>query len=102
MDNKPIQVTILGKEYTLRSDAGEEHIKKVAYYLNEKMKLFSGQLSKKDPLKIAVLSALNIADELFRERAEKSRLYNAVEKESIHLEELLKDLKEEIQSQMTE
>ncbi|GAB4177093.1 MAG: cell division protein ZapA [Calditrichia bacterium] len=102
MDNKPIQVTILGKEYTLRSDAGEEHIKKVAYYLNEKMKLFSGQLSKKDPLKIAVLSALNIADELFRERAEKSHLYNAVEKESIHLEELLKDLKEEIQSQMTE
>lgn len=102
MDNKPIQVNIFGKEYTLRSDAGEEHIRRIAYYLNEKMKMFASQLSKKDPLKIAVLSALNIADELFRERAEKEQLLSMVDKEAIHLEEALKDLKEEIQSGMTE
>lgn len=102
MDNKPIQVTIFGKEYTLRSDAGEEHIKRIAYYLDEKMKMLASQLAKKDPLKIAVLSALNIADELFRERAEKEKILSAVDKEAINLQETLQDLKDEIQSMMAE
>jgi cell division protein ZapA len=102
MDNKPIQVTIFGKEYTLRSDAGEEHIRRIAYYLDEKMKLFASQLSRKDPLKIAVLSALNIADELFRERAERERILSSIDKEAVGIEEVLKDLKEEIQSMLAE
>ena len=74
MDNQPIKVSIFGKDYTLRSDVGEEHIKMVARFLDERMKMFAGQLTKKDPLKIAVLSALNIADELFRERTEKDKI----------------------------
>ncbi len=86
MDSRPIQVNIFGKEYTLKSDVGEEHIKNVARYLDEKMKMFAGHLSKQDPLKIAVLSALNIADELFRERKEKELRQKETDQE---LEEIL-------------
>ncbi|MCK5076331.1 MAG: cell division protein ZapA [Calditrichia bacterium] len=96
MDNQPIKVSIFGKDYTLRSDVGEEHIKKVAHFLDERMKMFAGQLSRKDPLRIAVLSALNIADELFRERIEKDKTLHHVDKETKEILETVKNLEEEI------
>ena len=102
MDNQPIKVSIFGKDYTLRSDVGEEHIKKVAYFLDERMKMFAGQLTKKDPLKIAVLSALNIADELFRERMERDKNLHFVDKETKEILDTVRSLEEEISVSISE
>ena len=102
MDNQPIKVSIFGKDYTLRSDVGEEHIKMVAHFLDERMKMFAGQLAKKDPLKIAVLSALNIADELFRERMEKDKTLQLIEKETKEILDTVKNFEAEISIDISE
>ncbi len=36
-----VQVEILGREYTIRSDEGEERVKKIAEYVDGKLKKIS-------------------------------------------------------------
>ena len=62
-----ITVLIAGREYTLTSDDGEEHILKVAAYLNEKIQESMGSM-KEANMSCAVLAALNIADEYLKNR----------------------------------
>ena len=61
-----VQITIRGRQYTLRSDEPEEDLEAVAAYVDRKM----SELSKRsfDEYTIALLSALNIASEYSRFR----------------------------------
>jgi len=63
-----IQVEIHGQRYALRSDLDPQYVSEVAAYLDEKMKLAARELTTADPLRVAVIAALNVADELFRAR----------------------------------
>jgi len=65
------KVSILGVEYTLRGDAETERISELASYVDEKLrqaKSRSGQ--PQDMSKVAILTSLNIAYELFSTRAD--------------------------------
>ena len=64
MGKESIQVEIFGTEYTLRSDADIEHIREIAKVVDEKMRRLAENSTVKSPAKLAVLTALNIADEL--------------------------------------
>lgn len=64
MAKESIQVEIFGTEYTLRSDADIEHIQEIAQTVDEKMRRLAENSTVKSPAKLAVLTALNIADEL--------------------------------------
>lgn len=61
-----ITVSILNDQYTIKGDADVEHIEQVANYVDYKMKEFLLKNSTLPSKKLAVLTALNIADELFR------------------------------------
>lgn len=67
-----IQVNIFHQTYRLRSDGGGEHVRQVAQLVDERMRMIASQLATHDVAKVAVLAALNIADEmqLLRERYE--------------------------------
>jgi cell division protein ZapA len=58
-------VVIFGTEYSIKSDVDVETTRKVARYVNSKMAEITESISSRDNSKIAVLSALNIAGELF-------------------------------------
>ena len=64
MGKESIQVEIFGIEYTLRSDADVEHIQAIAQMVDERMRRLAENSTVKSPSKLAVLTALNIADEL--------------------------------------
>ena len=69
-----LSVTIFGSEYKIKG-ADPEYIGEVAAYVDKKMRELDRRLSSSGaPAKIAILTSLNIADELFRERIEKDRL----------------------------
>jgi cell division protein ZapA len=68
-----LSVTIFGSEYKIKG-ADPEYIGEVAKYVDSKMRELDRRLSSGSPAKIAILTSLNIADELFRERMEKDRL----------------------------
>jgi len=85
-DSKPgIKVEIFGNEYRIKGKADVEYIKKVAAYVDEKMHQISKMSVTGAVSKIAILTAINIADELFRERLERER---AMEDLNQRLEEI--------------
>ncbi len=72
-EQNTLSVTIFGAEYKIKG-ADPDYIALVAAYVNGKMTELDHRLTAGTPTKIAVLTSLNIADELFRLREEKQRL----------------------------
>jgi cell division protein ZapA len=72
------KVEIFGEKYTLRADAELEHIQRVAQYVDGKF----SEVAKSSPTlstsKMAILTSLNIADELIRLEEEKERSERSV------------------------
>ncbi len=65
-------VTIFGSEYKIRG-ADPDYIQVVAAYVDGKMRELEQRLPAGAPTKLAILTSLHIADELFREREERTR-----------------------------
>ena len=63
-----IQVEIHGHAYPIRSSLEPEYVMRLASYVDEKMRAAGDSAPTGDSLRLAVLAALNIADELFRYR----------------------------------
>ena len=70
MPSRVVHVDIHGQRYAVRSDLDPDYIGELAAYLDDKMRLASQELQSVDVLRIAVIAALNVADELFRARAD--------------------------------
>ena len=70
MDSKNmVQVQIFGHSYTIRGEADQAYILSVAAYVDRKMREVTEKLPVESLSKVAILASLNIADELFKERA---------------------------------
>ena len=75
-DKKSIKVRIFGSEYPLRGES-EEFTRRVATYVDEMINTIHAKLPEQPTLTVAVLSALNITEDLFKER-EKVRTMSAL------------------------
>ncbi|MDI6786534.1 MAG: cell division protein ZapA [bacterium] len=60
------EVEIFGNVYTIRGDENPEYVSMLARYVDEKMRNITQKTSTISTGKIAILVALNIADELFK------------------------------------
>ena len=78
-DKGSVTVDIYGHEYKIRGEADPDYMEQVARYVDRKMKEVAEGTSVSSPAKIGILAALNIADELFRERDEKHKVMEDVE-----------------------
>ena len=61
-------VRIQGQEYTIRSEADPEYVRRIASYVDDRMQEVARSSQQVSSLRVAILAALNIADELFRIR----------------------------------
>jgi cell division protein ZapA len=75
-EKKSIKVRIFGSEYPLRGES-EDFTRKVATYVDEMINTIHAKLPEQPTLTVAVLSALNITEDLFKER-EKVRSMTAL------------------------
>lgn len=64
-----VQVQIFGQSYSIRGEADQGYIQDVAAYVDRKMREITEKVPVTSLSKVAVLASLNIADELFKERA---------------------------------
>ncbi len=62
------KVSIVGEEYGIRSDATPEHTRAVAAYLDREIRKVLAANALMETHKAAILAAMQITDELFRER----------------------------------
>jgi len=65
-ESRVIHVEIHGQRYPIRSALDTQYVAQLAAYVDEKMRLAAHECPAGDTLKVAVLAALNIADEFFR------------------------------------
>jgi cell division protein ZapA len=63
-----VPVQILGQRYPIRSALDARYVQDLANYVDEKMRAVADQSAPGDSLRLAVVAALNIADEAFRAR----------------------------------
>ncbi len=61
-----LQVEIFGQTYTVKAGGDPAYVEKLAAFVDEEMKDVSRASGAVDSLKVAVLAALNLADECFR------------------------------------
>jgi cell division protein ZapA len=94
-----VKVVIFDRTYSLRSFKDEEHVLGIARLVDERMRQIAEHVTTLDPAWIAVLAALNIADELEDLKARSGRAENfeggpnlpAPEKSQTWFEEIFND-----------
>jgi cell division protein ZapA len=65
-DADVVSVEIHGQRYPIRSTLDARYVAGLATYVDEKMRAAGESTPSGDTIRLAVLAALNIADELFR------------------------------------
>jgi cell division protein ZapA len=68
-----MKIEIFDQAYNVNADGNEEYLTELAAYVDKKMRAISESTQIVDSVKVAVLAALNIADENFtlRQRTQK-------------------------------
>ena len=66
-----ITVTIFGESYTVKSEESRDYIEEVARFVDSQMKEVAGSGKVIPTDKIAILTALNIADQLHKYQRER-------------------------------
>ena len=95
MDAKNVvNVQIFGHSYTIRGEADQDYILGVAAYVDRKMREVTEKLPVASLSKVAILASLNIADELFKERAQQEAQQQALGHRAARLNAVLDDLLE--------
>lgn len=79
-----VEVTILGRKISLRADGNEDYVREVAQYVDEKMEE-AQKASKSSSINVAILAAMNIADDFFKEVGQRKQTYAQVEQQCIDL-----------------
>ena len=84
-----VTVEIAGQPYPIRSTLDAKYVAELAAYVDQKMRSAAEAAPASDLLGLAVLVALNIADEYFRARDNQSGELNA---RALRLEQLVDNL----------
>jgi cell division protein ZapA len=84
-----VPVEIHGQNYPIRSGLDPAYVAELAAFVDEKMRLASRETPGSDTLKLAVLAALNIADEYFRAKGAQERDATRLADRAAELERML-------------
>lgn len=74
-----IEVVILGQKYTVKGEAPEDYIRKLAGFVDEKLKEVYNAAPGITPLRASILASLNIADELHKLREAQDNITRNIE-----------------------
>ena len=84
-----VAVEIGGQRYSIRSGLDERYVAELAAYVDEKMRAAVASAPESDLLGLAILVALNIADDVFRARQQQSSVDGELNQRALQLERLV-------------
>ena len=90
---KTIEVEIYGQRYTICGDADDVYIRRLAHFVEDHMKRLAGGMKTATPAKLAVLTAINLAHQLFE--SEKKRVQGEADVDR-RMETLMESIEEQI------
>jgi cell division protein ZapA len=87
--NGVVTVEIGGQRYPIRSGLDPAYVAELAAYVDQKLRAATEAAPAPDLLSVAVLVALNIADEYFRARQKQSAWNGEFQERALRLEQLV-------------
>jgi cell division protein ZapA len=81
-EERVVEIKVFGQTFSVKTDAEEDHLQAVARYVNEKMEEVLKKTKSVSTLNVAILTALNIADDLLKEKEQRKALVKEVEVKS--------------------
>jgi cell division protein ZapA len=75
-----MKIEIYDQLYNVNGEQDEEYLKELAAYVDSKMRTIAESTHMVDSLKVAVLAALNIADEMFTTRQKQQEIEGPLRK----------------------
>ena len=86
-----VTVEIAGQRYPIRSGLEPAYVIELAAYVEQKMRVATESAPASDMMGLAVLVALNLADECFRARQQSSSAHGELNERALRLEQLVDD-----------
>ena len=74
-----VQVEIYGQAYNIKGGSDTAYTRELAAYVDGKMRAIEKGTGTVDPLRVAILTAITIADELYQERKRYDEMKNTTE-----------------------
>lgn len=75
--NDSTTVEIFGQTYNVRGEGDPDYLTELARFVDSRMREVAAEVATVDPVKIAILAALNIADEFSRYRKQRENAVGA-------------------------
>jgi cell division protein ZapA len=94
--NRVVTVEIAGQQYPIRSSLDEHYVAKLSAYVERKMEVASDSAPASDTLGLAILVALNLADEVFRMRNDQTTVQGRLNERALELERMVDDVLAEV------
>jgi cell division protein ZapA len=91
---KQYHIRVLGEDISVLSDSGDEHVETVVKYVNDKVKEIQNTTKTINTVHVAILAALNIADEYYKVKEIKENICQQMESRSEKLIHLINEIRQ--------
>ena len=91
---KRFNIQVLGREFSVLSDSGDEHVAEIVQYVNDKAGEIDGDSGNAATLDVSILVALNIADEFFKFKRDEEDRHSQLEGRTEKLISLIEERKQ--------
>ncbi|MEC4890725.1 MAG: cell division protein ZapA [Nitrospira sp.] len=88
---KTIDVEIYGQRYSIRGQAEDAYIRRLASFVDDHMKRLAEGMKTATPSKLAVLTAVNLAHQLFEAEKKRAQGEADVERRMVNLMESIEE-----------
>jgi cell division protein ZapA len=85
------EVELLGELYTIKSETDPKRVKEIAAFLDSKMREIRSAVPTATLLKVVILAAFYITEELFERKTELSETINTMEEKTANILKMLED-----------
>jgi cell division protein ZapA len=85
MAGNVVEVQILGRKMLLTTDSDEAYVREIADFVNEKMETIQTASQSSSTINIAILAALDIADEYYKQRGLQRDICEKVDRQCLEL-----------------
>ena len=86
---KTTEISIMGQKFMIKSDSNDDYVRKVAEFVDMKINEVMESTKSVASLNVAILAAMNIADEYFKFRQDRDDKFTTAEKKVKDLIELV-------------
>ena len=86
---KEVEIKVMGQKFLVRSDSGDDYVNEVASFVDNKVTEIMKTSKSVASLNVAILAAMNIADEFLKYKAGKEKRFEEAQKKIKDLIELI-------------